>query len=133
MKDHVTNKSISFLMEVIIVIFFFTIASSISVLVFSNAKEKNDRAENMRQAVLYGESLIAQKDDKTVQEKLQTGSLYLDENGKIVSSDDAYFRIVIIQNEEVNQVGNALCTMQIYYDEELLSELLFPLKGGIDS
>ena len=60
MKDHVTNKSISFLMEVIIVIFFFTIASSISVLVFSNAKEKNDRAENMRQAVLYGESLIAQ-------------------------------------------------------------------------
>ncbi|MEF2781890.1 MAG: hypothetical protein U0N20_02210 [Clostridium sp.] len=133
MKDHVTNKSISFLMEVIIDIFFFTIASSISVLVFSNAKEKNDRAENMRQAVLYGESLIAQKDDKTVQEKLQTGSLYLDENGKIVSSDDAYFRIVIIQNEEVNQVGNALCTMQIYYDEELLSELLFPLKGGIDS
>lgn len=133
MKDHVTHKSISFLMEVIIVIFFFTIASSISILVFSNAKEKNDRAENMRQAVLYGESLIAQKDDKTVQEKLQTGSLYLDENGQIVSSEDAYFQVDIIQNKEVNQAGNALCTMQIYHNEELLSELLFPLKGGIDS
>ena len=61
MNQH--HKSLSFLMELLIVIFFFTIASGICVLVMSNAKDKQLYAKNVKTSLIYGQNLIDEEND----------------------------------------------------------------------
>lgn len=133
MGNRKSNTSVSFLMELIIVIFFFTIASAICVLILGNAKEKNQYAYDLRNAIMFGENIIAEKDETKVTEALQNKELYLDQEGNFVSKEDAYYDISVEQKEEVNQAGYALCDMIISHDGEKLTTLSFLLKGGVSS
>ena len=54
MRESHANKSISFLMELIFVLFFFTLASAVCVLVLGTAKDKNNLAADTRNALQYG-------------------------------------------------------------------------------
>ena len=59
MRESHANKSVSFLMELIFVLFFFTIASAICVFVLGKAKDKNDIAADTRNALQYGDRLLS--------------------------------------------------------------------------
>ena len=70
MRESHANKSISFLMELIFVLFFFTLASAVCVLVLGTAKDKNNLAADTRNALQYGENLVAQRKIPRVQQAL---------------------------------------------------------------
>ena len=84
MRESHANKSISFLMELIFVLFFFTLASAVCVLVLGTAKDKNNLAADTRNALP-----IWRKSGGTAKDSPGTAGnaekiFYLDENGKPV-------------------------------------------------
>ena len=109
MRESHANKSISFLMELIFVLFFFTLASAVCVLVLGTAKDKNNLAADTRNALQYGENLVAQRKIPQVQQAMQKKIFYLDENGNRSSSQAGYYRVEIEQKKAVSvlKIGRA--------------------------
>ena len=118
-------------MELIFVLFFFTLASAVCVLVLGTAKEKNNLAADTRNALQYGENLLAQREITSLQQAMQKKIFYLDENGNRVSSQAGYYRVEIEQKEAVEKSGRALCEMCIYRRDKELVRLPFLLEGGV--
>lgn len=118
MSEHHSSKSISFLMELIFVLFFFTIASAIAVFVLSNAKEKNDYAQDARNAIFYGENLI-----ETQSSYLHKGQFYMDDKGNATTKSDRYK--VRVTCSDVKQIIKQECTLDISRDKKQLVTLTF--------
>lgn len=133
MRESHANKSVSFLMELIFVLFFFTIASAICVFVLGKAKDKNDIAADTRNALQYGENLIAQRNETAVLRQLQKETLYLDEDGNSVVKKAGYYRVVVAQKQPSKDGQKALCELRIYRKDRELVRLPFLLEGGIRS
>lgn len=133
MRESHANKSVSFLMELIFVLFFFTIASAICVFVLGKAKDKNDIAADTRNALQYGENLIAQRNETAVLQQLQKETLYLDEDGNSVAKKAGYYRVVVAQKQPSKDGQKALCELRIYRKDRELVRLPFLLEGGIRS
>ncbi|MFQ7538559.1 MAG: hypothetical protein ACLRL6_15085 [Clostridium sp.] len=74
MRESHANKSISFLMELIFVLFLFTLASAVCVLVLGTARDKNNLAADTRNALQYGENLVAQRKIPQVQQAMRRKS-----------------------------------------------------------
>ena len=83
MRESHANKSISFLMELIFVLFLFTLASAVCVLVLGTARDKNNLAADTRNALQYGENLVAQRKIPQVQQAQQL-QLRLQKQGSAV-------------------------------------------------
>lgn len=107
-------------MELLIVIFFFTIASSICVLVMSNAKEKSVVADDVKKTIVYGQNLI-----QTNNEVLKEKTFALDEVGNVV--DQGCYQGEI----KVKKQGTTGCiyTMTLQKNQKVLSEFEFFLEG----
>ena len=120
MRQH-TGKSLSFLMELLMVIFFFTIAASICVLIMSNTKEKDQYAKSVKETLFYGQSLIAQESSF-----LNKDHFYMDETGTAKQEEDIYE--VQIQVLEQGTQGD-LCCMKITKGEKELAVLNFYRRG----
>lgn len=133
MRESHANKSVSFLMELIFVLFFFTIASAICVFVLGKAKDKNDIAADTRNALQYGENLIAQRNETAVLQQLQKETLYLDEDGNSVAKKAGYYRVVVAQKQPLKDGQMTLCELCIYRKDRELVRLPFLLEGGIRS
>lgn len=118
MRKH-SSKSVSFLMELLIVIFFFTIAASICVLVMTNAKDKSSYADHIKKALLYGQNLIETKDPILHQDAFQ-----MDEQGDLVQQG-------IYQGDiKLKQKGThgSIYTMTIKNQNQVLTVLDFFLE-----
>ena len=111
------QKSLSFLMELLIVIFFFTIASSICVLVMSNAKDKQLYAKHVRTSMIYGQNLIDEENAFLYEEKF-----YLNEDGTPQQKESMY--MITIQVKEKGVHGD-LCEMHIKTQEKETAVLSF--------
>lgn len=128
MREHHTTKSISFLMELIFVLFFFTIASAICVMVLVNAKEKNDEASYIRNAIFYGENLIEQKDERDIAAYLLKDRFYLDELGQVTMNPSVYEVKITRTETTVPYVQD--CEMKIQVKDKEVVKLSFLLSGG---
>ncbi|MEG0470349.1 MAG: hypothetical protein RR562_10615, partial [Longicatena sp.] len=104
MNGQHSSKTISFLMELIFVLFFFTIASAISVFVIVNAKEKNEQAIGLRNAMFYGKNLIANQEEQDIAKYLEKDSFYLDAKGNPTEQENKYK--VTIKRSEINGLEN---------------------------
>lgn len=111
------QKSLSFLMELLIVIFFFTIASSICVLVMSNAKDKQLYAKHVRTSTIYGQNLIDEESAFLYEEKF-----YLNEDGTPQQKEAMY--MITIQVKEKGVHGD-LCEMHIKTQDKETAVLSF--------
>lgn len=119
---HQSTKSVSFFMELMIVICFFTISASVCVFVMSNAYEKSHEADAIKKALLYGQNLIEQQCDVLLQDSFQ-----LDEDGNIVEEHGVFIATVEVIKETPTQV---LASLHISKDEKEVSVLEFQRKRG---
>lgn len=120
MRQH-SGKSLSFLMELLLVIFFFMIAASICVLVMSNTKAKNQFAKDVRETLFYGQDLIA-----TESTFLTKDHFYVNEDG--IAQDTQAKYEVFIQVIEQGSVGEH-CQMLIQTNGRQLVTLDFYRQG----
>lgn len=111
------HKSLSFLMELLIVIFFFTIASGICVLVMSNAKEKQLYAQYVDASLRYGQNLIDENSSY-----LKKEVFYLDQDGNPKDTQDIYKVEIHITQQGTS--GN-LCEMKIFREHKECAVLSF--------
>lgn len=116
MRQH-SSKSLSFLMELLMVIFFFMIAAGICVLVMSHTKEKDLYVKAVKQTLVYGQNLINQEDAALMEHKF-----YMDEQGRVQKDQGVYE--VSIEEEETGHKGTR-CRMQISQNEKELVVLYF--------
>ena len=124
MRGNHATKSISFLMELIFVLFFFTIASVICVFVLQTAKEKNDTAIYTRHAVLYAENLIEQKEDKDILQFLQKNRFYLDKLGRPTNEEQIYE--VQIKRTSIPTLANEeSCSLRVFVNHKQITNLSF--------
>lgn len=124
MNGRHTTKSISFLMELIFVLLFFTLSSAVSVFVIVNARDAQKHATALRNVMFYTENLIEDKENHETYRFLYKSQFYMDENGH-PSEDKAYYR-VRMKHETVDGLENRVkCTMSIYLDNEELTEVSF--------
>ena len=128
MNGHHSSKTISFLMELIFVLFFFTIASAISVYVVVEAKDKNEEAVHLRNVLYYGKNLIANQDDPKIVNYLRMDNFYLDINGTPTSKKNLY-KVSIQRNEIAGLEDKEQCVMQVS-DDDILTKLSFMLDKG---
>lgn len=109
-------KSISFFMELMIVIFFFTLAAGICVLVMSYAKEKSILADDIKKTLLYGQNMITQQNDI-----LHNDHFQLNEDGQIV--DEGIFDASI--NVIKKGAQGDLCELRIVKQQTDLANIKF--------
>lgn len=128
MRRQHSNKTISFLMELIFVLLFFTAASAISVFVIVTAREKNEHAIALRNAMVYGENLINATDEKETA-YLNLDHFYMDEAGT-PSKKKGYYEIVVTRTEILGLENEKECNMKILLDGKKLVELSFLQKGA---
>lgn len=126
MNGQHSSKSLSFLMELIIVLLFFTIASAIAVFVISGAKEKNDYAMDARKAIFYGENLIEEQSDF-----LQHDQFYLDQDGEASLKKEKYK--VVIKRDEIAGITQQKCTLKMQRGSVHLVTLTYLYDGGSTS
>lgn len=129
MKNQHSTKSISFLMELIFVLLFFTIASAISVFVIVSAKDKSDYATHLRNGLFYGENLIANQEDVQVISYLRKDKFYLDKKGNPKDEPDIY-EITIYQHKIDGILHKTQCEMKIEYKGQELTTLSFVMNKG---
>lgn len=113
-----STKSISFLMEFIIVVFFFAISSSICVSVYAKAENMNTKANDKKTAILIAQNYIESYDANS------KAYLTYDKNGKLTKQ--AYFtlRLQESNSKDINEVV-------ITSHDEILIRLQMPnFKGG---
>lgn len=111
-----STKSISFFMELLIVIFFFTISAGICVMIMSNARDKSVEADAIKQTLLYGQNLIEEHHPI-----LQQSMFQMDDQGNIVENGMYLGRVM----EEVSGTVGTRCTLHLYKGEKELSVLTF--------
>ena len=106
-----SSKSISFLMEFIIVILFFALSSAVCVHLYASAKSNNDTANNTKTALLIAQNHIALvKDLKTPLTKVS-----YDEKGNVNSKGE-----YLVESEETKDKKQLV---RVYYKEKVLVEL----------
>lgn len=113
-----STKSISFLMEFIIVVFFFALSSAICVSVYAKAESMNTRANDKKTAIMIAQNYIESYD------KQSFTSLTYDKDGN--ETEQAYFTLQIQEGptSEINEVI-------VSCENEVLITLQFPnFKGG---
>lgn len=110
-------KSIFFLMELCIVILFFSLASAICVSVYAKSSVLNDQANARKQALIYAQNTI---DDLQNQNFLED-HYRLNENFQV--SADGVYEVSI---KEVAEGGE----LTILYKEKEIVSIAFALKGG---
>lgn len=128
MNGQHSSKTISFLMELIFVLFFFTIASAISVFVIVNAKEKNEQAIGLRNAMFYGKNLIANQEEKDIAKYLEKDSFYLDAKGNPTEKENKYK--VTIKRSEINGLEDKEQCIMYLAQGDVKTELSFLLDKG---
>lgn len=128
MNGQHSSKTISFLMELIFVLFFFTIASAISVSVIVNAKEKNEQAIGLRNAMFYGKNLIANQEEQDIAKYLEKDSFYLDAKGNPTEQENKYK--VTIKRSEINGLEKKEHCIMSLAQEDVKTELSFLLDKG---
>ncbi len=109
-----STKSISFLMEFIIVILFFAISSAVCVNLYAHAQQINDEANYTKTALLLAQNYI--NDDKEA--ATITYNAYGDE------SKDG---VLVLKHE---QTPDGLHHVNVYYKEQLLVTLPYVKQGG---
>lgn len=109
MKHH---KSGLFLMEVIISILFFALASALCIQFFVKAKTMNDESIHLGQASRITSNIIeiAQNDG------FVEGKQYFDENGDSCQKDQACYQALIKKNDDSYRI-------EIYYDQQSIYHL----------
>ncbi|MEG0735630.1 MAG: hypothetical protein RR441_02115 [Longicatena sp.] len=128
MNGQHSSKTISFLMELIFVLFFFTIASAISVFVIVNAKEKNEQAIGLPNAMFYGKNLIANQEEQDIAKYLEKDSFYLDAKGNPTEQENKYK--VTIKRSEINGLENKEHCIMSLAQGDVKTELSFLLDKG---
>ena len=129
MKHQHSNKTISFLMELIFVLLFFTVASAISIFVIVNAHEKNEHALAVRNAMIYGENLIY-SNDEYMHSFQELDHFYFDEQGR-PSRQAGYYEVMITRTNILGLSNQQECKMSIMLDGNKLVEFSFLQKGEI--
>lgn len=113
-----STKSISFLMEFIIVVFFFAISSSICVSVYAKAANMNTKANDKKTAILLAQNYIESYDENS------KAYLTYDKNGK--TTKQAYFTLRL-QESNSKDINEVVVTSH----DEILIRLQMPnFKGG---
>lgn len=113
-----STKSISFLMEFIIVVFFFALSSAICVSVYAKAESMNTKANDRKTAIIIAQNFIESYDAQS-----ETYLTY-DKDGN--ETNKAYFTLQIQEGptSEINEVV-------VSCDHEVLISLQLPnFKGG---
>lgn len=129
MRESQPSKSISFLMELIFVLFFFTIASAICVLVLVHAKDKNDQAVYTRNAIIFAESILEQKDTAQMQTYLKHDKFYLDDKGNPTLKPSVY-EVTIIKEPSLIHSSLMDCEMSVKVKEKDILTLPFLWRTG---
>ncbi|NBK98848.1 MAG: hypothetical protein EOM50_12655 [Erysipelotrichia bacterium] len=113
------TKSISFLMEFIIVVFFFALSSAICTSVYAHAEKMNTLANDKKTALIIASNYI-----EGIHLQTQT-TLTFNQEGTV--SKDSYFTLKVNVNkkEQVNEV-------KVYHQQECLITLPYALLGGND-
>lgn len=115
-----TTKSISFLMEFVIVLCFFCIASIICISIYTNSYRLNQEANHGKKALVYAQNYIEGHDGEKIEEK----QYYLDEKWNESKSEKAY-QVKIIREEDTYKIA-------IFENEqELLSLPFTQLEGDV--
>ena len=119
-KEH----SFSYLMELIIVIFFFAISTTFCVTFIVQAKQRQAQATSLSQTLLKAESMIA-----TMQAHPKIAPDQLFDVQKIDDStyQGDHFSLIIYQDEVKHGV------IKIYEDDKCLNELPFVIGGNHDA
>ncbi|MDD3049005.1 MAG: hypothetical protein PHQ89_03405 [Bacilli bacterium] len=104
------TKSLSFLMEFIIVLFFFSLSSAICVSVFANAQSMNETANDKKTAIMIAQNYIESNNK-------EASNLSFDQQGKI--SEEEYFKL------QVEQVEPYIKEVNIYHNAKQLVSLQF--------
>lgn len=113
------NKSISFLMEFIIVLCFFSVAAIICISIYANSYHMNEEANQGKLALTFAQNYI---ETKTNQFPIQE-SFYLDKSFKVSNTNKAFL-------VKVKQQEKDIFTITIYDQKEKLVSLPFSyLKG----
>lgn len=113
-----STKSISFLMEFIIVVFFFALSSAICVSVYAKAENMNTQANDKKTAIIIAQNYIESYDQQS-----ETYLTY-DKNGN--QTEQAYF-ILQIQEGPTSEINEVVVSC----DNEILISLQIPsFKGG---
>lgn len=101
------SKSALFLMELIVAVMFFALASAICIQMFVQARIINDQSIQQEQAMRISCEIIERyKSNQIISEKL-----YFDENGKNINQNNHIYQATT----KINQ--NTL-TIHIYYENE---------------
>lgn len=116
MKNHKTGL---FLMELIVGILFFALASAICIQIFTKAKLMNDESENTYQAARLASNIIEVYKENKLDEYYQvnqSGYLYYDENWQITTNNKAPYHAYI-------QIHQQTITILITYQDKTLYEI----------
>ncbi|MEG1474800.1 MAG: hypothetical protein RSC10_03515 [Longicatena sp.] len=124
MRDTHTSKSISFLMELIFVLFFFIISSAICVYVLEQAKVKNDTATSIRNTLFYAQNIIENQEGKSEHAYLAQDSFYINEQGKPTNEKTKY-EVEIQRKANENLPNKETCTFIVKKDQTRLFALDF--------
>lgn len=81
------TRSYSFLIEILLVILFFSLASIVSVQIFLRARENNERSKEQNLALITVQSIL---EETASSQKPENATLYFDKNWNAVSIDGAY-------------------------------------------
>lgn len=114
-----SSKSISFLMEFIIVILFFAISSSVCVSLYANAQTISERSNHTKTALLIAQNYIAAPIDTRTE-------IHYDENGNIV--EKGVFVLRCEDDKKQAKVKN----VNVYYNDEKVVSLPYVSSGGYD-
>lgn len=109
MKHH---KSGLFLMEVIIGILFFALASALCIQIFVKAKIMNDESIHLGQASRITSNII----EMAQNEGFVEGKQYFDENGNSCQKTNASYQALIKKEDDSYQIT-------IYYDKQSIYQL----------
>lgn len=113
-----STKSISFLMEFIIVVFFFALSSAICVSVYANAERMNTQANDKKMAIMLAQNYV-----ETIKEQSETYLQY-DHDGN-PTNKDAYFVL-----EVTSDVSRSVNEVSVSCNEEILITLQYANFGG---
>lgn len=113
-----STKSISFLMEFIIVVFFFALSSAICVSVYANAERMNIQANDKKMAIMLAQNYV-----ETIKEQSETYLQY-DHDGN-PTNKDAYFVL-----EVTSDVSRSVNEVSVSCNEEILITLQYANFGG---
>ena len=129
------SKSSLFLMELIIVIMFFSLSAAICMQIFAQAKTKTDYSRNVTNAAFAAESIAdmykaKDGDLKAIAEKLDVDKktensleIYYDNDWNTVSKNNAKFVIRVTETEEPS-IAKAFIEVETTKDKENIFDIV---------